>query len=314
MLRHAVLGSGGVGAFLGAALARTGHEVLLLMREESLARYDGVVRVESALLGDFDAEVPATATLDRPVDVLWLTPKATQLAGALERAADQDGMVVVPLLNGLDHVELLRRRFGVVLPASIAIESERVHPGVVRQLSNFAVARLSPHLRAEELREELDGAGLDASIGKSEADVLWRKLAMLAPIALTTTLHGTPLGSVVGDPTWRARLEACIREIATTAQAEGVDIDADGLAARIAGFPPDLRSSMQKDREAGRPTEIEAIGGSVLRAAARHELDVPTTRELVDWIRAGEPLGAATWDASPRRECRARSSRLARPG
>ena len=111
-MRHAVLGAGGVGAFVGAALARTGRDVLLLMRDESLARYGGVVHVESALLGDFDAEVPAAATLDRPVDVLWVTTKATQLQDALERIPDGAAAdaIVVPLLNGLDHVELLRRR------------------------------------------------------------------------------------------------------------------------------------------------------------------------------------------------------------
>jgi 2-dehydropantoate 2-reductase len=291
VLRHAVLGSGGVGAFLGAALARAGRHVLLLMREESLARYDGVVHVESALLGDFDAEVPATARLDRPVDVLWVTPKATQLVEALERTPAADGLVVVPLLNGLDHVELLRRHFGfeAVLPASIAVESERVRPGVVQQLSSFGIVRLAPGPRAEELRGELDDAGLDVSIGESEGSVLWRKLAMLAPIALTTTLRGSPLGGVVEDSAWRARLAGCIREVAATAQADGVEIDADALISRIEGFPPNLRSSMQKDREAGRPTEINAIGGSVLRAAARHGLEVRTTRELVEGISAGEP-------------------------
>jgi 2-dehydropantoate 2-reductase len=288
---HAVLGAGGVGALLGAAIARAGRDVLLVMREESLARYDGVVYVESALLGDFDAGVPAAARLEQLVDVLWVTPKATQLADALERAPAADGMVVVPLLNGLDHVDLLRRHFGLdaVLPASIAVESERVRPGVVRQLSSFAIVQLSPGPRAEGIRAELDDAGFAVSIGQSEADVLWRKLAMLAPIALTTTLRGSPLGGVVADPDWRARLEGCIREVAATAQAEGVALDADAMVTRIEGFPPNLRSSMQKDREAGRPTEVDAIGGSVLRAAARHGLDVPTTRELVDGIRAGEP-------------------------
>ena len=290
-MRHAVLGAGGVGAFLGAALARVGRDVELVMRDESLARYDGVVHVESALLGDFDVALPAAAGLERPVDALWVTPKAPQLADALERAAAGAASVVVPLLNGLDHVEVLRRHFGpdAVLPASIAIESERVRPGVVRQLSPFAVVRLSPGPRAEELRGELDDAGFDVSIGKSEADVLWRKLAMLAPIALTTTLRGSPLGGAVGDPAWRARLQGCIREIAAVAQAEGVAIDGEAMVDRIEGFPPDLRSSMQKDREAGKPTEIDAIGGSVLHAAARHGLDVPTTRELVQGIRAGEP-------------------------
>lgn len=289
MLRHAVLGAGGVGAFLGAALSRAGRDVLLVLREESLTRYGGVVHVESALLGDFEAELPATSMLHTPVDVLWVTTKATQLADALERVR-VDPRVVVPLLNGIDHVELLRRRFSddTVLAASIVIESERVEPGVVRQLSSFAIVRLAPGPEAERLRSELEAAGLTVSVGESEADVLWRKLAVLAPIALTTTLRGSALGGVIGDPAWRSRFERCIREVAATANAEGVAVDADAAVARTDGMPADLRSSMQKDREAGRPTEIDAIGGAVLHAAARHGLDTPTTRELVDGIRAGE--------------------------
>jgi 2-dehydropantoate 2-reductase len=297
MMRHAVLGAGGVGAFLGAALARAGRDVLLLMREESLARYRGVVHVESVLLGDFDAGLPAAPTLERPVDVVWVTTKATQLPDALERvpeamAADS---VIVPLLNGLDHVELLRRRFGPtsVLPASITIESERVEPGRVRQLSGFAHARLSPAPQAEDLRAELVDAGIAASVGESEAGVLWRKLALLAPIALTTTLRGSELGGVVADRAWRRRLEECVREVVAAAHEDGVALDPEAMIAQIESAPPGIRSSMQKDREAGRPTEIDAIGGSVLRAAARHGLDAPATQALVDGIRAGEPLNSA---------------------
>jgi 2-dehydropantoate 2-reductase len=293
VLRHAVLGAGGVGVFLGAALAHTGREVLLLMREQSLARYDGSAHVESALLGDLVVALPAASTLERAVDVVWVTTKATQLADALERVPSEtaEGAVVVPLLNGIDHVELLRRHFdtAAVIPASIAIESERVRPGVVRQLSGFASVQLSPDPRAESLRSELDDAGLAVSIGESEADVLWRKLAILAPIALTTTLRGSALDGVVADSAWRGRLERCVREVTAAASAEGVVLDADALIARIENVQPGLRSSMQKDREAGKPTEIDAIGGSVLRAAARHGLEVPATQELVEGIRAGEP-------------------------
>jgi 2-dehydropantoate 2-reductase len=293
MMRHAVLGAGGVGAFLGAALARAGRDVLLLMREESLTRYGGVVRVESAVLGDFEAELPAAPRLERPVDVVWVATKATQLADALERIpeAAAEGSVIVPLLNGLDHVELLRRRFGVssVLAASIVIESERVEPGLVRQLSRFASVRLAPAPQAEDIRAELADAGIAASIGETEASVLWEKLAALAPIALTTTLRGSALGGVVADPVWRSRLQECIREVAAAATEDGVVVDADAMIERIEGVPPELRSSMQKDREAGRSTEIDAIGGSVLRAAARHGLDAPETQALVDGIRAGEP-------------------------
>jgi 2-dehydropantoate 2-reductase len=296
MLRHAVLGAGGVGAFVGAAFARPGREVVLLMREESLAHYGSVVHVESVVLGDFDADLPAAPVLVQPVDVVWVTPKAHQLEEALERvprSAAEDA-VIVPLLNGLDHVDLLRERYGAdaVLAATIAIESERVEPARVRQLSGFANVVLSPAPRADELRDELADAGLNASIGEDEASVLWRKLAILAPIALTTTLRGSDFGGVLADPTWRGRLEESAREVAAVARADGVALDADELVARLGNVPPGLRSSMQKDREAGRPTEIDAIGGSVLRAAARHELAAPTTQQLVDGIRTGEPLVA----------------------
>jgi 2-dehydropantoate 2-reductase len=263
------------------------------MREESLKRYRGVLRLESVLLGDFEVELPAAPRLEGPVDVVWVATKATQLADALERvpeAAAEDS-VIVPLLNGLDHVELLRRRFGParVLPAAITVESERVEPGFVRQLSRFASVRLSPAPQAEELRAELVDAGIAASVGESEAGVLWEKLAMLAPIALTTTSRGSELGRVVADPVWRRRLEGCIRETAAAAREDGVAVDPEAMIARIESLPPEIRSSMQKDREAGRPTEVDAIGGSVLRAAARHGLDAPATQALVDGIRAGEP-------------------------
>jgi 2-dehydropantoate 2-reductase len=290
-MRHAVLGTGGVGGFLGAALARARRHVLLLMREESLRRYRGVLRLESVLLGDFEVELPAAPRLEGPVDVVWVATKVTQLADAVERVPATDDPVIVPLLNGLDHVELLRRRFGPtrVLPAAITVESERVEPGFVRQLSRFATVRLSPAPQAEDLRAELADAGIAASVGESEASVLWEKLAMLAPIALTTTLRGSELGRVVADPVWRQRLEGCIRETAAAARADGVAVDPEAMIARIEGLPPEIRSSMQKDREAGRPTEVDAIGGSVLRAAARHGLDAPATQALVDGIRAGEP-------------------------
>src|SRR5215510_3336335 len=169
VMRHAVLGAGGVGTFLGAALARAGRDVVLVMREESLGRYGGLVHVESVLLGDFEAELPAAASLDRTVDVVWVTTKAYELPAALERvpAAALDGTTVVPLLNGLDHVELLRSRYGdeAVLAATIAVESERIEPGRVRQLSSFAVARLAPDPRAEAIRTELVDAGITAFIG-----------------------------------------------------------------------------------------------------------------------------------------------------
>jgi 2-dehydropantoate 2-reductase len=288
-LRHGVLGAGGVGGLLGACLARAGREVVLLMRPASLARYDGRVRVESALLGTFDVDVPAAPALDREVDVLWVTPKATQLEAALglvspERLGES---VVVPLLNGIDHVELLRGRLGTerILPGTIYVESERVDVGRISQKTAFVQVELAPHARATAVCAEVEHAGLGCGVGAAESAVLWRKLATLAPIALTTTALPGPMSAVVADPAWHHRLEACVRELALIAVAEGVEFDADSVLARYEQLG-DLRSSMQKDREADRPLELDAIGGAVLRAADRHGLQAPATRELVELIAA----------------------------
>jgi 2-dehydropantoate 2-reductase len=78
-LRHAILGAGGIGGLLAAALARAGARVVLLMRPETLAHYEGRLFVESAVLGDFEVDVPAVSGLDGDVDVIWVTTKATQL-------------------------------------------------------------------------------------------------------------------------------------------------------------------------------------------------------------------------------------------
>ena len=271
-MRHGILGVGGVGGFLGGALSRAERDVVVLMRPETLAA--------------FDVEVPAVSLLNREIDVLWVTPKATQLEAALELVpADRVGdCVVVPLLNGLDHVDVLRERFGErVLAGSIAIESERVDVGRFRQKSAFAEVALAPGARAEQVCVELTDAGLGCRVGGSEAEVLWQKLAVLAPIALTTTALEAPLSAVVADSAWRPRLEGCVREVAAVAGAEGVAFDADAAMSRYEQIG-DLRSSMQKDREAGRPLELDAIGGAMLRAARRHGIDAPATQELVDRI------------------------------
>lgn len=286
-MRHAVLGAGGVGGLVGGALARAGHDVVLLMRPESRDDYGGRLRVDSVVLGTFEVDVPAAPALERDVDVLWVTPKATQLDSALELVGPEaaEGATVVPLLNGLDHVGLLRSRFGdaSVLPAVIYVESERIAIGRIAQKSAFALVELAPHPLADALSAELEEAGLSCVIGASEAAVLLRKLATLGPVALTTTALQAPLSAVMRDPLWRGRIEASMHEVAAVAAAEGVEFDVEATIALCDGAG-DMRSSMQKDREAGLPLELDAIGGAILRASSRRGLDAPATRELVDLI------------------------------
>jgi 2-dehydropantoate 2-reductase len=278
-VRHAILGTGGVGGLIGGALARSGADVVLLMRPETLERYGGRLRIESAVLGDFEVECPAATELEREVDALWVTTKATQLEAALE-LAPPDRVVdatVVPLLNGIDHIRLLRSRYRHVVAGAMRVESERVAPGVISQRSPFIRVELAG---AEPLAEELRAAGIECTVRDDELTLLWSKLAFLAPMALATTALDGPLGAVRGD----ARYLRAQEEALTVARAEGAQVDEEGLRKLSATALDTMQSSMQKDVAAGRPPELDAIGGAVLRAAARHGIAAPGTEELVDLV------------------------------
>ncbi len=286
-MRHAVLGAGGVGGLVGAALARAGSEVVLLMRPESLRRYSGRLTVSSQVLGDFVVEVPAVPGLDRAVDVVWITTKATQLPSALSLvpAPLVGAAMVVPLLNGVDHVVALRAAYPRVVAAALRVESTQVAVGQIRQSSPF----LRIDLVGEELlATELRAAGFDCRVRDDELSMLWQKLVFLAPLALATAGIGGDVGTVRHDP----RFLACQREAVAVAEAEGATVDQVALGALLAAAPDTMRSSMQRDVDAGHPPELDAIAGPVLRGGRAHGLDTGATQALVELVAARAAHGS----------------------
>jgi 2-dehydropantoate 2-reductase len=291
-MRYAVLGAGGVGGLVGGTLARAGHPVTLLVRSSRQHYYPELLTVESKMLETFEASVRVTDRLDEPFDVVWVTVKATALEAALHAVPEEKlgGGVVVPLLNGVDHVALLRERYGPqrVLPGTIRVEAEQLRPGRVVQSSLFADVQVAPspatRVRAEALADELRAAGLGCEVRDDEVTMLWSKLCFLAPFALATTASGGTLGVVRSDASWRERLEACVREACAVGVAEGAKVAPEPILAALEGAPDEFRSSMQKDVLAGRAPELDAIAGPILRGGDKHGIDVLATWSLVNHI------------------------------
>lgn len=296
MTRYAVLGPGGVGGLVAAALTRAGLDVLVVAREPTAALIaERGIDVRSVVLGDFVARPAAAGRLEETVDVLFVTPKATQLGAALERVSARP-QVVIPLLNGLDHVALLRERLGDgrVAAATIRVESDRPEARRVVQTSpsvRIELAADDPGVAAglPAVAAALSAAGLPARVQEGERQVMWSKLVRLNSLASTTAAADAPIGFVRSDPAWRATLVACVEETAAVARADGAAVEASATLAELDGAHASLGSSMQRDLAAGRKPELDAIQGSVLRAAARHGLGCPTVARLAGEIarRAG---------------------------
>ena len=288
-LRIAVLGPGGVGGLLAALLARAGNDVLCLAGQQTAAAIrERGLKVVSERFGTFAVPVRAAEELAEPVDVCLVTVKAPLLDEALERvpAAALGDALVVPLLNGVEHVDTLRSCYpqATVVAATIRVESAREAPGEIRQRSPFAALELAAMPPAEaqvrHFAAHLGRAGLDVRVRPGdETGVLWDKLGFLGPLALLTTHAQAPAGVV--REARRDDLEAVITEVAAVARAEGATGDGAAVLSFFDGVPAPMRSSMQRDAEAGLPTELDAICGAVLRAAERHGIDVPVTARLV---------------------------------
>jgi 2-dehydropantoate 2-reductase len=286
-----VLGPGGVGGFVAAALTRAGVQVVVVGREStaSVIRQRGI-EVRSVRLGDFVARpAEAVASLTGAVDVLIVATKATGLADALDRVEGSAApALVVPLLNGIEHMDVLRERFGVdsVAAGAIRIEADRPAPGVIVQTSPFlridlAADRPRPRRLLDGLARTLEAAEIPVTIEAGEAQALWSKLVRLCALALTTSAADRPIGFIRSDPVWRERLRGCIWEASAVANADGAEIDPEARLAELDEAHEGLGSSMQRDIAAGREPELDAIGGAVLRAAARHGLVCPTTERLL---------------------------------
>ena len=285
MSEVAILGPGGVGGFLAAALDRAGVEATIVAREETAAALnERGIDVESVRLGSFHATPRALPSLDVTGLTLVVATKAVGLEAALDRVQGSPSLVV-PLLNGLDHLELLRERFGEdrVAAASIRIESHRPETGRIVHASPFLRIDIAPPSGAvERFAALMHAADVPVDVLESEAQVMWGKLVRLHALALATSAYDAPAGEIRSDPERYAALRGCVEEAVAVALAEGADVSVEETMAEIDDVHPTLETSMMRDIAAGREPELDAIAGSVQRAAERHGLETPP----IDALRA----------------------------
>ena len=284
----AVLGPGGVGGLLAALLAREGSSVLVLAGDDTARTLErGGLRLESQRFGNFHVSVRTAARLSEEVDACLITVKATQLEAALDRvpASAIGRALVIPFLNGLDHVGLLRSVYpsSSVAAATIRIETARSEPGLIRHTSPFAAIEIAASAdnreRVEMIASHLRGAGLDVRVRDDELAMLWDKFALLAPIALLTTHERANVGAI--RTRRRGDAVALVSEIASVARADGVAVDPEAVLHLIDSVPESMESSMQRDQAAGKPLELDALGGAIIRRGARAGIAVPVTQRLV---------------------------------
>jgi 2-dehydropantoate 2-reductase len=276
----AILGPGAVGGVLAAGFIAGGVDVLCIARPATAE----VIRSEGLSLRQGEVVRTVRPRVDtelrEPVELLLVTVKAPALDDALERVqARADG--VVPLLNGIEHMDTLRRRFpdSNVAGASIGrIEAWLERPGVVVQPTPSVVMTVAGDAPVDLLRR----SGVEVRVDGTAEEVLWEKLARQAATAVVTSVAQRPVGELRAEEDWRGRFRTAVVEACAVAAADGVLLSAEAEWEIIEGMPPLLTSSTARDIAAGVPSELDAITGSVVRAGRRLGVDTPVLTELYD--------------------------------
>ncbi len=296
----AVLGSGAVGGYYGAKLAVAGHRVSFVARGAHLEaiRQRGL-EIRSPL-GDFIAQGQAEDDSTRigPVDLVILAVKAYHNATALPLLPPLVGesTVVLSLQNGVDSMDEIAAVIGqsAVLGGSAYIATALAAPGRIDQTGVHRkivfgevfdewIAGGELSTRVERIRDTLVAADLEIEAAPDARVRLWEKFIYLAPFAGFTGATRLPIGPVWGDPDIRERFLEAVREVELLARATGVAVASDTIervTAYTDSLPASTRSSLLIDLSQGKPIEVEALQGSVVRRARKVGVATPIMMTL----------------------------------
>ena len=296
-MRIAVIGAGGLGGTFGGRLARAGEEVHFVARGRHLEAMQSTgLRVES-ILGDFaldPAEIRATndPTTIGPVDIVLFTVKSYDTDSAAAALAPLVGRetAVISLQNGIENEERIAAVIGAehVVGGVAWIFAGIAAPGVVRHTGGPARIEIGEldGRRSDRLEAFLAAcrrAAIPAEIANDIRVALWTKYAFICAQAGLTAAARQPIGIIRDTPATWAVFRSVIEEALSVGRAEGVPLAEDLVdrhLAAAAGLNPGLFSSLHDDLVSGRPMELDALLGELVRRAERASVVVPTTSVL----------------------------------
>ncbi|MFZ5508621.1 MAG: 2-dehydropantoate 2-reductase [Pseudomonadota bacterium] len=296
------LGAGGTGGYFGGRLAQAGKDVVFLVRpgrQAQLAR-DGL-RITSPF-GDAQVAVRAVQRADEagPAQLVVLTCKAYDLDSAMDAIAPAMGRdtLVLPLLNGLRHLDSLDARFGPErvlggfchLATTLAPDGSIHHMNRVHRLS-LGARTPAQQAVAQRAYETLAGAGFDLALCTDVRREMWEKYVFLATLAAMTCLLRASVGEICATRHGRGLMLEAFAACQAVARAEGAELS-EQWRRQTEGFLTDpastLTASMLRDLEKGGRTEAEHVLGDMLERAAAHGLRLPLLEAAYAQLQAHE--------------------------
>ena len=296
-MRFAIVGSGAVGGYYGAKLSRAGHDVTFIARGAHLEAIRAHGLAVRSPLGDFVAHARAEADPAHvpPVDVAVFAVKAYSNHDALPilKAVVRDRAVALTLQNGVESVDEVAATVGPsrVLGGSTYVATALSQPGLIEQTGTHRrivfgevsgdASQVSD--RVKRIGDAFASADIAAEAVADAKVPIWEKFCYLSPFAAFTGAARLPIGPLWSDPSSRELMMAAFREIEAVAGACGVALPpgvVDRIATYVDSIPAATRSSLLIDLQQGKPIEVEALVGAVVRRGAQAAVATPIMAAL----------------------------------
>jgi 2-dehydropantoate 2-reductase len=307
-VRILIAGTGGVGGYFGACLARAGHDVVFLARGTNLAALQSSGITVESIDGDFHLSritaVESVAGLD-PVALVLVTVKSYDTAAIARQIAPLVGedTIVLSLQNGIENENLLASVLDLppLMGAMTEIGAELVSPGVVRHVAEGTIffGEMTGHesARGRATAELFTAAGVRHQLSRDMPLMLWSKLSWNAAHNAVTAITHTTAGAAASIPDTAEVLRAAMHEVVAVARAQGILLDptrVDTTVAHSRQHLGELRTSMLQDLERGRRLEYDAINGAVIRFGEAVGVPTPVNRTLCGLLAALDPARTTT--------------------
>src|SRR5881628_2604351 len=302
-MRIAVLGSGGIGGYYGALLARSGHDVVFIARgahPEAMQRRGLTVRTSEG-----ESTIPVTASADTAgvgtVDLVLFSVKSYDTATAAQALTPlmARDTAVITFQNGLDNVEAIAAAAGpeAVLPGVVYVALQLIGPGVILRTGGegkVVFGELSGILteRVQRIADAFRQSGIALEVTPDIRRVLWDKFLFITGIGGVTALARSGISPLLASAAGRSLLHAACGKIVAVAQAEGAHLQpaaVEATLAQAATLPAPWRSSMARDLKEGRRFEVDALSGAVVRRGIKHGIPTPVHQTIVACLSVHEP-------------------------
>ena len=306
-MRIVVVGAGGLGSYVGALLARADHQVTLVARGEHLAAIRRSGLHVHTVAGDFDVQPECAASaLELPgADLTFVTVKAFSLDDVADQVAHlaRAGSIVVPLLNGVTAGERLVERGvasdrlveGIAYMTAFVTEPGRVERRAEHHRLVVGSSTGSDPAAISLIAEAFHGTGVEIVASEDIAAELWMKMAVVCALCVLCGLTGKSMGPIRTHRLGADLQKRAIAEVTSVARARAVELPRDAeltVGAALDAFPPDFVPSVIHDLRSGRPTEMEELGGAIVRLARESDVDVPLHEAATCAVQLAEPESA----------------------